>query len=141
MEKICAICAKDPTAHSFKKIADKNGVVTFYTKPSTATQYSDSENTLKHIEKYLQSIGQKRWIWLFDSDGFDAKHAMELGMARSILDLIQNKYNNQLDQIIFINNSWHIKAVIKAGSIALNDSLQSKIKMLDDRVYSVLEFL
>ena len=54
---------------------------------------------------------------------------------------IQNKYNNQLHQIIFINNSWHIKAVIKAGSIALCDSLQSKIKMLDDRVYSVLEFL
>ena len=62
-------------------------------------------------------------------------------MASSILYLIQDKYNNQLHQIIFINNSWHIKAVIKAGSIALCDSLQSKIKMLDDRVYSVLEFL
>ena len=78
MEKICAICAKDPTAHSFKKIADKNGLVTFYTKPAAATKYSDAENTLKHIENYLQSIGQKKWTWLFDSDGFDANHAMEL---------------------------------------------------------------
>jgi hypothetical protein len=141
MEKICAICAKDPTAHSFKKIADKNGIVTFYTKPSAATRYSDAENALKHLENSLQSIGQKKWTWLFDGDGFDAKHAMELGMARSILDLIQNKYINQLHQIILINSSWHIKAVIKAGSIAMSDNLQSKIKMLDDRVYSVLEFL
>ena len=66
---------------------------------------------------------------------------MALQTGQGILQLIEEKYGTHLQQILFINNSWHIKAVVKAGSIILEDTLQSKIKMLDDRVYSVLEFV
>jgi hypothetical protein len=141
MEKICAICAKEPSAHSFKKISEKNGVCTFYTKPASATRYNDTAGILAHIENSLLSIGNKKWAWLFDSDGFEARHALELQTARGIVQLIQSKYGAQLHEIIFINNCWHIKAVIKAGSIALDSTITSKMKILDDRVYSVLEFM
>jgi len=141
MEKICAICAKEPSAHSFKKISEKNGVCTFYTKPAAATKYDDTAGVIAHIDNALRTIGNKKWIWIFDSDGFEAHHAMALQTGRGILQLIEQKYGTHLQQILFINNSWHIKAVVKAGSLALDNVLQSKIKMLDDRVYSVLEFL
>jgi hypothetical protein len=141
MEKICAICAKEPSAHSFKKISEKNGVCTFYTKPAAATKYDDTAGVIAHIDNALRAIGNKKWIWIFDSDGFEAHHAMALQTGRGILQLIEQKYGTYLQQILFINNSWHIKAVVKAGSMTLDDSLRSKIKMLDDRVYSVLEFV
>lgn len=141
MEKICAICAKEPSAHSFKKISEKNGVCTFYTKPAAATKYDDTAGVIAHIDNALRMNGNKKWIWLFDSDGFEAHHAMALQTGRGILQLIEQKYGTYLQQILFINNSWHIKAVVKAGSLALDNVLQSKIKMLDDRVYSVLEFV
>lgn len=141
MEKICAICAKEPSAHSFKKISEKNGVCTFYTKPAAATKYDDTAGVIAHIDNALRTMGNKKWIWIFDSDGFEAHHAMALQTGRGILQLIEQKYGTYLQQILFINNSWHIKAVVKAGSLALDNILQSKIKMLDDRVYSVLEFV
>ena len=141
MEKICAVCVKEPSAHSFKKISEKNGVCIFYTKPSAASRYDDTDGIIAHIDNTLHMIGNKKWIWLFDSDGFEAHHALGLQTGRGILQLIEQKYGTHLQQILFINNSWHIKAVIKAGSLALDNVLQSKIKMLDDRVYSVLEFV
>ena len=33
METICIKCTMDPTSHSFKKISEKDGVCTYYTKP------------------------------------------------------------------------------------------------------------
>ena len=141
MEKICAICAKEPSAHSFKKISEKNGVCTFYTKPASTTRYDDTAGILAHIETSLLSIGNKKWTWIFDSDGLEAKHVLELQTARGLVQLIKGSYGAQLHEILFINNGWHVRAVVKTGSMALDATLQSKIKMLDDRIYSVLEFM
>lgn len=113
----------------------------FYTKPASASKYSDTAGTLSHIDKALQSIGNKKWMWIFDGDGFETQHALELNTGRGILQLIEQKYGNQLQQILFINPSWHVKGVVKAGSIGLDDKMKSKIKLLDDRVYSILEFM
>ena len=141
MEKICATCAKEPSAHSFKKVSEKNGVCIFYTKPASATKYSDTVGTLSHVEHALSAIGNKKWMWIFDGEGFEAQHALELNTGRGILQLIEQKYGNQLQQILFINPSWHIKGVVKAGSIGLDNGIKSKIKIADDRVYSILEFM
>jgi hypothetical protein len=141
MEKICATCVKEPSAHSFKKVSDKNGVCIFYTKPASATKYSDTAGTISHIDNALRSIGSKKWIWIFDGDGFEAQHALALHTGKGILQLIEDKYDAQLQQILFINPTWHVKAAVKASFIALQDSMKAKIKILDDRVYSILEFM
>lgn len=141
MENICATCAKEPSAHSFKKVSEKNGICIFYTKPASATKYSDTAGTISHIDRALHAIGSKKWTWVFDGDGFEAQHALELHTGRGILKLIEQKYGNQLQQILFINPSWHIKGVVRAGSIGLQDNIKSKIKILDDRIYSILEFM
>jgi len=141
MEKICGTCVKEPSAHSFKRVSEKNGICIFYTKPASATKYSDTAGTIAHMDRALQAIGSKKWTWIFDGDGFEAQHALALHTGQGILQLIEDKYCNQLQQILFINPTWHVKGVIKAGFIAIDDNMKSKIKLLDDRVYSVLEFL
>jgi len=141
MEKICATCVKEPSAHSFKRVSEKNGICIFYTKPASATKYTDTEGTISHVDRALQAIGPKKWTWIFDGDGFEAQHALALHTGRGILNLIEEKYGSQLQQILFINPTWHVKGVVKAGSIGLRDNIKSKIKLLDDRVYSILEFM
>lgn len=141
MEKICAICAKDPSSHSFKKIAEKNGVCIFYTKPSMATKYNDTAGFVIHMDQALKSIGNKKWMVLFDGDGFESKHALALEAARDKLPIFESKYGTHLQQILFINPSWHVKVVVKAVSMIVQDDIKTKLKILDDRVYSVLEFL
>jgi hypothetical protein len=141
MEKICATCVKEPSSHSFKRVSDKNGICIFYTKPASATKYNDTAGTISHIDNALRSIGSKKWIWIFDGDGFEAQHALALQTGKEILQLIEDKYVSQLQQILFINPTWHVKGAVKAGFIALHNNMKTKIKLLDDRVYSILEFI
>jgi hypothetical protein len=122
-------------------VSEKNGICIFYTKPASATKYSDTAGTIAHVDHALQAIGSKKWTWVFDGEGFEAQHALALHTGRGILQLIENKYGNQLQQILFINPTWHVKGVVKAGSMGLQDSMKAKIKLLDDRAYSILEFM
>ena len=84
METICIKCTMDPTSHSFKKISEKDGVCTYYTKPINSKLYTDTDGILSHYDNALKQIGDKKWIWIFDSDGFDLKHAMEVKTGSGI---------------------------------------------------------
>ena len=53
MSAICQICAADPMAHSFKKVAEKRGTIVYYSKPSQAKRYDDTEGILEHIDKTM----------------------------------------------------------------------------------------
>ena len=103
MDKICQKCTMDPTSHSFRKISDKNGVVTYYTNPTKAKLYTDSEGILEHYHNALNTVGDKKWIWIFDSDGFDVKHALEISTGIGIAKLITGKYGNNLQEIKIIS--------------------------------------
>ena len=46
METICIKCTMDPTSHSFKKISEKDGVCTYYTKPINSKLYTDTDGIL-----------------------------------------------------------------------------------------------
>ena len=53
MQNICLTCAEDPTSHSFSKLCVLDNVSIYYTKPSAASKYSDSEGILTHIDNTL----------------------------------------------------------------------------------------
>ncbi len=141
MDKICNKCMMDPTSHSFKKISEKNGICTFYTNPAKAKLYKDTEGILSHYDHALGHIGEKRWIWIFDGDGFDTDHAMEIRTGQGIATLLTEKYSNNLVEIKVINPSIHIRVILKVIKPFLSDLITSKLKILDDRTYSVLEFV
>ena len=141
MERICSRCAKDPTSHSFKKISDKNGVCIFYSKPSQATLYNDTEGILEHIDKSIADIKGKKWSCIVDAEGFDMKHVLEVKTGMGIMALLTDKYGNTLHDIKIINPTWHIQGVMKVINTFMSATILSKIKLLDDKPHSILEFM
>jgi hypothetical protein len=131
----------DPTSHSFRKISEKNGVITYYTNPTKAKLYTDTDGILKHYDNALKQVADNKWIWIFDSEGFDIKHALEVSTGIGISKLITGKYGNNLQEIKIINPTWHIKTMLRALWPFLNDTTKQKINIMGDRVYSVLEFI
>ena len=141
MEKICQKCTMDPTSHCFKKISEKNGTYIYYTNPSKAKLYTDTEGILSHYDNALKQIGDKKWIWIFDSDGFDLKHAMEVKSGIGIAKLLTDKYAHNLQEIKIINPTWHINTMLTVVWPFLNQTTCDKITILKDRYYSIVEFL
>ena len=90
---------------------------------------------------YVLQLENNKWTWIFDSEGFDIKHALEVKSGIGIAKLITGKYGVNLQEIKIINPTWHIKTMLTVVSPFLNDTTKKKIKMFDDRVYSVLEFI
>lgn len=138
--KFCSKCAVDPASHSFRKISEKNGCYVFYTNPSKAKD-KDTDSILNHFNLALEKVGNKRWLWVFDGDGFETEHALEIRTGQGIAALINEKYGNNLEEIRIINPTVHIKLALKVMGPFMSDLLKSKIRLLDDRVYSVLEFM
>lgn len=141
MTGICAVCVENPDSHSFKKLKEKNGVCMFYTKPSAAKLYKDTDGIVSHIDNSLTAIGDKKWICIIDGEGFDIRHAAEVTTGMALFELITGKYGAKLVEIKIINPTWHIKCVINAVRAFASEELQSKLTILDDRPYSVLQFV
>ena len=140
MDKICKTCAADPDSHSFKRIAEKRGVSIFYTKPSNAKLYKDTEGILTHFGNVLAQYGDKKWVLIIDGDGFDIRHATEISTGMGILELLK-KYSATMVELKLINPSWHMKGALKLAEDYFTEEMRSKITVIDDRVCSVLQFM
>jgi len=141
MERICPKCAADPTSHSFKKISEKGGIVTFYSHPAKAKLYDDFDGITSHVDNMMASIGNKPWNCIVDGDGFDLKHAAEIKLGNALFKIMLSKYAPTFQGMRVINPTWHIQGMIKLASLALKPEIFAKVKILDDRKYSVLEFI
>lgn len=141
MNKICEVCAVDPTAHSFKKVGEKKGIIMFYTKPSQAKRYDDTEGILAHFSKAMEPCKEKKWICIIDGDQFDAKFSFELQTGRGIMDLFFTKYMDTLVEIKVINPSIYMKSLMALLTATIDKEKLSKITVLDDKTYSVLQFI
>ena len=127
--------------HSFKKISEKNGIITYYTNPTKAKFNNDTKNILEHYNKALSTLGEKKWKWVFDSEGFDLTYALEIQTGIGIAKLITGSSGDNLQEITIINSTWHIKTMLTALWPFLSEQVKQKIKILDDRTYSILEFV
>ena len=129
METICIKCTMDPTSHSFKKISEKDGVCTYYTKPINSKLYTDTDGILSHYDNALKQIGDKKWIWIFDSINFSMKHAMEIKIATSLAKLINDNYSKNLKKLVILNPTWHIRTILTIVSPFLSDDVKKLIKI------------
>lgn len=141
MEKFCRACAADPTSHSFKKVGEKGGVSIYYSHPSQGKMYDDMEGYPSHIDKMLAGNGKKPWKIIINGDGYDLKLTMQGQLGRSLVDLFLKKYNATMKELIIINPSIYIRIMVKLALGTFDEATFSKIKVLDDRQYSILEFI
>ena len=139
IDKICEKYMNSDT--SFKKLSEKDNLIIYYTNPAKANIKGDTEDILKLYDTALSIIGNKNWVWIFDSEGFNMKQAFEVQTGIGIAKLITNKYGNTLQEIKIINPTWHIKTMLASLKPFLNEATKQKIKILNDRYYSILEFI
>jgi hypothetical protein len=141
MERICPKCAKDPLCHSFKKVADKNGLIIFFTHPSKSKLYDDSDGMIAHVDNMITAIGNKKWSCVIDGTGFDLKHAAEISMGQRMFDLFMKKHAATVHEIHIINPTWHIEGILKLVKSSMKPEMFAKVKVMDDRPRSVLEYI
>jgi hypothetical protein len=105
----CPICTVWPSSHSLKKVGEKNGIVYFYTCPAQAIMYDDVKGIINHYDGVLSEIPEnKKWIWIFDSEGFGFTHAIQTNVSIELSKLISNKFSKNLKKIIIINPTFYI---------------------------------
>ncbi len=122
----CPLCAIDPTSHSLKRLENlDDGAIVMYTKPAEATRYWDRDGILFHYDNVLSQISSD-WVWIFDAEGFSAKHMLEIDVGISLVRLISLKYSEHLRKIIIKNPSPIVELVIIIVKPFLNTSLEIK---------------
>jgi len=126
MPYTCKICEDDPTSHSLKNIGTRDNITYYYTCPAKATKYYDTEGIIEHYDGVL-SENNNRWTWVFDCEGFNMKHLLEINVGIQLAKLITNKFSHNLINIIIINPTWHIKFVLDLVYPFLNNHMKSII--------------
>ena len=140
VEMSCPICATDPSAHSFRKVGEKRGIGMFYSKPSQATRYNDTAGILSHVDNALKSHN-KKWICIIDGDQFDAKYVLEYQTGKGLVEMFFTTYEQSLVEIKIINPTIYIRSAMKVLMAIVSEDKLSKITLLDDKPYSVLQFI
>lgn len=130
MVYICPQCLIDPLNHSFNLFLEKNNVLYFYTCPSKAKLYYDTDSIINHYNGKLSDIlSNKKWIWIFDSTDFNLKHSLQIELAIELTKLISTKFSNNLEKIIIINPTIYISFIYNIIIPFSNEYLQSIIEI------------
>ena len=108
---MCVICDEEPGSHSFYLVGLDGDIRSYYTCPAKATKYWDTKGILRHYEELLEANGEHPWIWIFDSEGFDMKHSMQIATARGLINLLKKKYGKHLLEIRIVHPSIYIKSM------------------------------
>jgi hypothetical protein len=130
MKYTCPICSIDPLSHSLSEAFQKNNIIYYYTCPSKAKMYFDTEGIIKHYNGVLSEIPEnKKWIWIFDGIKFDLKHFFQIEVAIELAKLISSKFSEKLQKIIIINPNFYIKTVYNIIYPFLNVKMKSIIEL------------
>lgn len=125
----CPLCILDPYNHSLKKISVRENAYIYYTCPSEAKMYNDTEGILNHYDGVLSEIPEnKEWIWIFDSFEFTLKHYLQIDVGIGLAKLITNKFSKNLKKIIIINPTFYISATYSIVKFFLNDHVRNKVE-------------
>jgi hypothetical protein len=111
-------------------MSEKKGIVYYYTCPSQAILYYDATGIVNHYDGVLSEIPEnKEWVWIFDSLGFNIKHAMQTNVAIELAKLITNKFSKNLKKIIIINPTFYITLTHKLLIPFLSDKVRDIIEI------------
>ena len=114
MTYVCPLCEIDPLNHSLNKLKETDEIIVFYSCASKAKLYYDCESIIKHYDGVLSEIpSNKKWVWIFDSLGFNFSHFIQIDVGISLAKLISSKFSNNLLKIIIINPTIYISFTYK----------------------------
>uniref|UniRef100_A0A6C0HZ75 CRAL-TRIO domain-containing protein n=1 Tax=viral metagenome TaxID=1070528 RepID=A0A6C0HZ75_9ZZZZ len=103
-------------------MAEKNGILYYYTCPAKATMY-DVKGIMNHYDGVLSKIPKdKKWVWIVDGEGFGFTHAMQVNVAIELAQFISKC--STLKKIIIINPTFYITMIHKIVMPFLNLNIE-----------------
>ena len=130
MQYICPICELLPSSHSLTKILEKKDIIYYYTCPSQAILYYDTEGIVNHYNGILSEMSKnKEWVWIFDSLDFSLIHAIQINVAIELAKLISHKFSKNLKKIIIINPTFYITTTYTLLMPFLNNEIKDIIEI------------
>lgn len=128
MNYVCSLCSIDPSSHSLTKLKETDSKIYFYTCPSQAKLYFESESIINHYNGVLSEIpNNKMWILILDGKDFDFKHFIQFDVGIQLAKLITDKFSNNLYKIIIINPTIYINFTYNSIKIFLSNNVKDKI--------------
>lgn len=128
MSKICMVCHKDPTSHSFSKLCQDGKTSIFYTNVGEATKYNDRKGIITHMDNMLINHVPDKWAWIFDAGKFQQKHLMEIQLTRDIIKLVSTKHNHNLEYVKIKNVNSLFKSLLNlVGPLLLESEMSQKM--------------
>jgi hypothetical protein len=129
----CPLCEVSPSSHSLKRLVEKDGILYYYTCPSQATLYYDTNGILAHYNGVLSEIPKdKEWIWIFDSFEFGLMHAAQISVARGLANLITSKFSQNLKKIIIINPTIYVRLTHSFVVPFLEKKVRESIEIIEE---------
>lgn len=126
----CPLCSILPYSHSLTKLFERHDILYYYTCPSQAKLYYDVNGIVNHYNGVLSEIPEnKEWVWIFDSFGFNFKHASQTKVAIELAKLISCKFSKNLKKIIIINPSIYVIIVKNIVTPFLNENVKNIIEI------------
>lgn len=125
----CKVCEEDSTSHSLKNMGVYDNITYFYTCPAQASKYYDINGIIEHYDGVL-SENINKWAWIFDCKDFNTKHLLEINVGIQLAKLITNKFSHNLERIIIINRTWHVKVLLELIYPFLNSHVKSIITIV-----------
>ena len=127
---ICPLCQLLPSSHSLKKVAERKGIIYYYTCPAQATLYYDVIGIINHYDGVLSEMPENHeWVWIFDSMGFGLNHVMQTNVAIELAKLISTKFSKNLKKIIIINPTFYVTIIRNIIMPFLNNKIRDVIEI------------
>ena len=127
---VCKKCKQGRKAHSFEAFGTlQNGVQIFYTCPAQREDFND-DNFLEDFGQHLEATGGKPWIWIFDCQGYEAKHMLSLRDSLGLLNLFETKYKDSLQAMYVINEAWYFHLFLKTVKPLMKKETQRKLHQI-----------
>ncbi len=126
----CHKCKQGRKAHSFESLGTiQNGVRVFYTCPAQREDFND-DNFLEEFGQHLEVTEGKPWIWIFDCQGYEAKHMLSLRDSLGLLRLFETKYRHSLQAMYVINEAWYFHLFLKTVKPLMKKETQAKLHQI-----------
>lgn len=122
----CVHCSIDPSSHSLIKLKEEHDGVIYYTKPSTAKMYYDADGIVQHYKAELPV--DKKWVWIFDAEGFGVKHLLYADVGIKLAKLISSDYRHNLLKIKVVNSNLYVNTIYAIIKPFLSDGVIEKIE-------------
>lgn len=126
----CAKCQQGRNAHSFEDLGTLlNGVRVFYTCPARRDDFNDND-FLRDFGQHLQATEGKPWIWLFDCQGYQAKHMLSLKDSMGLLRMFETTYKDTLQAMYVVNEAWYFHLFLKSVKPFMKPETKAKLHQI-----------